>query len=287
VKLSPLAGVRLVALDLDGTLLPSSKILTDRAVGVLADVRAAGIDVTLATGKGWNHTRRYAEELGLTAPLVALEGAYVARAAAAGRAEGGDALASRTLPASTLRAVHDAVRGVDVGFFYCHDRWRTQVHRRLESWLPQIRIWDPHVDVVDAPASGDDDAPHAAFVFHLIGRPAEIAEAKNRVAALGLPDVEFFHAEFWNGHDQLHVRPAGVEKRTGLTHVLEHLGVAPSQMLAAGDWWNDVGMLRMAGVAVAPANAVEGVRDVAHHVTEQSCEDDGVVRFLEDALRTL
>jgi Cof subfamily protein (haloacid dehalogenase superfamily) len=280
---SPLRGVRLVALDLDGTLLPSSKVLTDRAVRVLSDVRAAGIEVTLATGKGWNHTRRYAEELGLTAPLVALEGAYVARRDAADDA----ALASRTLPASTLRAVHDAVRDVDVGFFYCHDRWRTQVHRRLESWIPQIRIWDPHVDVVDAPAPADDDAPHAAFVFHLIGRPAEIARAKDRVTALGLSDVEFFHAEFWNGHDQLHVRPAGVDKRTGLAHVLDHLGVAPSQMLAAGDWWNDVGMLRMAGVAVAPANAVDGARDAAHHVTEHGCEDDGVVRFLEDALRRL
>jgi Cof subfamily protein (haloacid dehalogenase superfamily) len=280
---SPLRGVRLVALDLDGTLLPSSKVLTDRAVGVLEDVRAAGIDVTIATGKGWNHTRRYAEQLGLTAPLVALEGAYVARADAADDA----ALHSRTLPASTLRAVHDAVRDVDVGFFYCHDRWRTQVHRRLEGWLPQIRIWDPHVDVVDAPAPHGDDAPHAAFVFHLIGKPAEIAEAKDRVAALGLPDVEFFHAEFWNGHDQLHVRPAGVDKRTGLTHVLDHLGVAPSQLLAAGDWWNDVGMLKMAGVAVAPANAVDGARDAAHHVTQHGCEDDGVVRFLEDALRRL
>jgi Cof subfamily protein (haloacid dehalogenase superfamily) len=281
--MSPLSGVRLVALDLDGTLLPSSKVLTDRAIGVLSDVRAAGIDVTLATGKGWNHTRRYAEELGLTAPLVALEGAYVARADSADDG----ALHSRTLSASTLRAVHDAVRDVDVGFFYCHDRWRTQVHRRLESWLPQIRIWDPHVDVVDAPASGDGDAPHAAFVFHLIGRPAEIVDAKSRVTALGLPDVEFFHAEFWNGHDQLHVRPAGVDKRSGLTHVLDHLGVLPSQLLAAGDWWNDVGMLRMAGVAVAPANAVGGARDAAHHVTEHGCEDDGVVRFLEDALRRL
>jgi Cof subfamily protein (haloacid dehalogenase superfamily) len=278
---SPLGGVRLVALDLDGTLLPSSKVLTDRAVGVLADVRAAGIDVTLATGKGWNHTRRYAEELGLTAPLVALEGAYVARADAA------DALHSRTLPAATLRAVHDAVRGLDVGYFYCHDRWRTRVHRRLEGWIPQIRVWDPHIDVEDVPSHGDDDEPHEAFVLHLIGRPAEIAEARRRVTALGLSDVDFFHAEFWNGHDQFHVRPAGVDKRGGLERVLDHLGVAPSQMLAAGDWWNDVGMLRMAGVAVAPANAVGGARDAAHHVLPHSSEDDGVVRFLEDALRRL
>jgi len=274
---SPLRGVRLVALDLDGTLLPSSKVLTDRAIGVLRDVRAAGIDVTLATGKGWNHTRRYAEELGLTAPLVALEGAYVARA-------DGDALHRRTLSDATLRGVHDAVRGLDVGVFYCHDRWRTRVQRRLDGWLPQIAIWDPHLDVYD---EHGDDAGHSAFVVHLIGRPDAVGAAHDRVAALALPDVEFFRAEFWDGHDQLHVRPAGVDKRSGLTHVLDHLGVAASELLAAGDWWNDVGMLRMAGVAVAPANAVGGARDVAHHVTERSCEDDGVVRFLADALRTL
>jgi Cof subfamily protein (haloacid dehalogenase superfamily) len=277
---SPLRGVRLVALDLDGTLLPSSKALTGRAIGVLRDVRAAGIDVTLATGKGWNHTRRYADELGLTAPLVALEGALVA-------SDAGRAIHRRTLPAETVTAVHDAVAGLDVGFFYCHDRWRTRVHRRLESWLPQIRIWDPHVDVTDGAPHADDAPPHGAFVFHLIGRPAPVAEAKARIAALSLPDVDLFHGAFWDGHDQLHVRPAGVDKRTGLEHALAHLGVAPHEMLAAGDWWNDVGMLEMAGVAVAPANAVEGVRAAADHVLGGTCEDDAVVRFLADALERL
>jgi len=275
---SPLRGVRLVALDLDGTLLPSSKVLTDRAVGTIRDLRAARIDVTLATGKGWNHTRRYAEELGLTAPLVALEGAYVATPA-------GEEVHRRTLPDATLRAVRDAVHELDVGSFYCHDRWRTHAHR-LDRWLPQIRIWDPHVDVADD-AAHRADARHAAFVYHVIGRPDAVSAAHARIAAMNLPDVEFFRGDFWDGHEQLHVRPAGVDKRSGLERVLDRLDVRPAELLAAGDWWNDVGMLRMAGVAVAPANAVQGVRDVARHVTSRTCEDDGVVRFLEDALRTL
>lgn len=280
---SPLEGVKLVALDLDGTLLPSSKVLTGRAVGVIRDLRAAGIEVTIATGKGWNHTRRYADELGLTAPLVALEGAYVATA----NAGDDDAIHSRTLTNAAVRAVHGAVGDLDVGFFYCHDRWRTLVHRRLEGWLPQLRIWDPHLDVTDGAPHSDEHPPHGAFVFHLIGRPDAVASAKERIAALDLADVELFHAEFWNGHDQLHVRPAGVDKRSGLVHVLGHLGLEPSQMLAAGDWWNDVGMLEMAGVAVAPANAVKGARDAADHVLPSTCEDDAVIRFLDDALRRL
>lgn len=279
---SPLRGVRLCALDLDGTLLPSSKVLTGRAVAVVRDLRAAGIEVTLATGKGWNHTRRYAEELGIEVPVVALEGGLVAEPGA-----GEDAsIHRRTLTAATLRAVHEATDRFDVGFFYCHDRWRTRAHRRLERWLPQIRIWDPHVDLTDeAPHDGADG--HAAFGFTLIGPPSAVASAHESVTALGLPDVDLFRAEFWDGHDQLHVRPAGVDKRSGLSHVLSRLGIGASEMLACGDWWNDVGMLGMAGVAVAPANAVRGVRDAAHHVLPHTCEEDAVALFLEDALRRL
>ena len=58
IERSPLDGIRLVALDLDGTLLPESKVLTPRATEVVAALGEAGIAVTLATGKGWNHCCR-------------------------------------------------------------------------------------------------------------------------------------------------------------------------------------------------------------------------------------
>jgi 5-amino-6-(5-phospho-D-ribitylamino)uracil phosphatase len=278
-RASPLTRVRLVALDLDGTLLPESKVLTDRAIGVVRDLRAAGVEVTLATGKGWNLTRRYAEDLGLTAPLVALDGALVARLDA-------EPLRRRTLSTSTLRTVDDAVRDLDVGFMYCHEGLRLAAHRRLERWLPQIRIWDPHVDMVECRA-GDETSPHAAFGFTLVGPPAAVADARRRVEALAPIDVDLLHAEFWGGHHQLHLRPVGVDKRSGLDHVLRDLGASWSEVLAAGDWWNDVAMLEAAGVAVATANALEGVRAVADHVLPRTCEEDGLARFLEDALATL
>jgi hydroxymethylpyrimidine pyrophosphatase-like HAD family hydrolase len=78
-----------------------------------------------------------------------------------------------------------------------------------------------------------------------------------------------------------------VDKRSGLTHVLSRLGVGASELLAAGDWWNDVTMLRMARVAVAPANAVRGVRDAAHHVLPHTCEEDALAHFLDAALKAL
>lgn len=276
--ISPLRGIRLVALDLDGTLLPASKVLTGRAIGVLRDVRAAGIEVTLATGKAWSLTRRYAEELGLTAPCVALDGSFVSTA-------GDRAIHRRTLAPDDVLAIHEAVLGIDVGWFYCHDRLGIRAHRRVERWMRHMRVCDVEIDVTDGAPHAADAPPHEAFGFTLIGQPDAVAAAHESVAALGISGVDLLPLEFWEGHRQLHVRPAGADKRHGLGFVLRDLGLAPSQMLAAGDWWNDVTMLEMAGVAVAPANAEQAVRDLADHVLPGTCEEDAVVAFLEEALR--
>jgi Cof subfamily protein (haloacid dehalogenase superfamily) len=275
---SALDGIRLVALDLDGTLLPAHKRLTQRARDVVGGLRDAGIHVVLATGRGWTHTELYARELGLPAPHVALEGALVAQTEAAG---GHRVLHRRLLPSSLIRRVGEATRDLPVGWFCCADDHRTLMSRRLEERLDQVRVWDPSV------TAHDDwpDAARAGFILHLVGPPDAIRTARERIHALGLDDVEHFHAEFWDGFEQLQVRPGGIGKHTGLAHVLRELGVAPGEMLAAGDWWNDVEMLRMARVAVCPENAVPGVRKLAHHVAPGTCDDDAVIRFLDRALR--
>lgn len=277
---SPLAGVRLVALDLDGTLLPSDKRLTARAVRVTHDLREAGIDVTLATGKGWNLTREYALELGLTAPVIALEGAFVARATP----EGAQPVRSHTLSRATRELLHDLVHDLELGWFFTHTGQRTRMHLRLAHRRDQIALWDPHLDTVDEPLHDHHEEP---FVVHLVGDPERVNEAHERVRGDVLAGVQLFHAEFWDGYHQLQIRAAGVGKHTALAHTLEHLGHASCELLAAGDWMNDVEMLRMARVSVSFAHAPPPVRDAADIVLADSSDDDAIVRFLEDALARL
>ncbi len=274
---SPLGGIRVIAIDLDGTLLPASKRLTDRARRVIGELRAAGLHVTLATGRGWPHTQRYAQELGLTEPVVALEGALVARTS-------GDAIHCATLPHATLRHVQSTTAGLDLGFFYCHSGRRTLADKRLEPFVEAIRIWDPDVDLIESlPA----DPEHDPFVFHLVGPPDPIEDALARLADDLPPDVDLVHAPFWDGHHQLQVRPSGTSKEGGLEHVLRELGATKDELLACGDWWNDVEMLDMAAVAVVPGDAVDGVKERADYVLAETSEEDAVIAFLEDALKIL
>ncbi|MEW6750527.1 MAG: HAD family hydrolase [Candidatus Latescibacterota bacterium] len=280
---SPLAGIRLVVLDLDGTLLPSSKRLTDRARRVVGDLGAAGIAVSLATGKGWNLTDAYAAELGLETPQVALEGALVAHPGFH-RDPGGTPLHRATLSVEELRRLAAAIHGLDLGFFFCTDHWRIRAHPCMAEHLQQVQIWDPVVEFAAAVLDGE---AREAFVLHLVGRREPVTEARRRIEALGLAGAETIHWEFWKGLDQLQVRRAGTGKHTGVAHVLRALQLGPGEVLACGDWLNDVEMLRAARVAVAPADSAPEVRALAHHVLPETCEEDAVPRFLESALAGL
>lgn len=276
---SALRGISLVALDLDGTLLPASKRLTDRARGVVRDLGDAGISVALATGKAWALTERYALELGLHSPHVALEGALVAEARPDGPAR---TIHERTLDTDLLRRIHDTVADLRLGLFVCTDRLLTRATPHLSDRLDQIRVWDPEVVLFER---WPDEA--RGFILHLVGVPDAVAEARRRVETLDLAHVELFHAEFWDGYDQLQVRPHGIGKHIGVRHVLDAKGLGPDALLAAGDWWNDVEMLRMARVSVAPSNAIEAVRAAVTHVVPGTSEDDAVIRFLEGELARL
>ncbi len=272
-----LRGIRLVALDLDGTLLPSDKKLTDRAKRVVSDMKASGIHVVLATGRGWTHAAEYAGQLGLNAPHVTFEGALVAENLADG---GVRVLHRKILPSDLIRRVNAAVHDLGVGWFCCADDGHTKASHHLGDRIDQVRIWDPNVTV-------HPHWPHEAdhgYVLHLVGPPSAVKAARERVHALGLDDIDHWEAEFWDGFDQLQLRPGGIGKHAGLAHVLADLGLGPHEMLAAGDWWNDVEMLTMAGVALCPENAVDGVKAVADHVAPGTSDDDAVIRWLERAL---
>jgi Cof subfamily protein (haloacid dehalogenase superfamily) len=261
---------RLIALDLDGTLLPASRELTARSRAALRAMEDLGTTVTLATGKFLHLASRYRQELGLRTTVVALDGARLGD-------DGGEVIEScipRGIAEEILGRYCDPSRE---GFI---DDGADRVVVRAEGeGLPRVvELW------------GEDSTRVADLRGHLRGDPAILALYGER------PEMEAIASEIgpryrelrllvtdsiWVGKTRLTLQPAGTSKGSGVRHLLDLHGFEPGECMVFGDWHNDIHMFEIGGVSVAMANAVDELKAAAGIVLEHTCEEDGVACFLE------
>ena len=251
---------RLAALDVDGTLVDETNALSPavrEAVRALAD---AGVAIVVATGRALPGAAEVIERLGLDDGLaVTSNGAVVVGYRPF------DVLHSVTFDASeavrrVLERVPDALVAVEeVGVGY-------RVNVPFPEGEVSGRITVEHVDsLVSEP------------VTRVVIRAPEhdAAEFAEVVKGLGLTNTNYYIGyTAW-----LDLAPQGVSKASGLEIVCARLGVAPADVLAVGDGFNDVEMLEWAGRGVAMGQAPEPVRAVADDVTG-SVAEDGLVAEL-------
>ncbi|MHC4859379.1 MAG: HAD family hydrolase [Planctomycetota bacterium] len=264
---------RLIALDLDGTLLPRSKALTARTRAAVRAVRDAGVQVVLATGKTFQLAARYTDELGLAGPVIALDGALVRDWPS------GETHLARVLPAGAALEALASLDGLALSPFFADGGDRLVVHRELESWLWFLEVYSDRLHVSPRPASELSGDP---FFVALLGPHAAVSEGRRRLGPFEENGLEVFTEAFSHrGFSLLVLRPR-VDKGHALRHVASGLGVRREEVAAVGDWKNDVGMVEWAGTGLAMANADPEVLAVADIVLPGDSEADAVAAWLEE-----
>jgi len=261
---------RLIALDLDGTLLPASRRLTPRSRAVLRAMEELGTTVTLATGKFLHLAGRYSQELGLRTTVVALDGARLGTE----RGEVIESCIARETAEEILDRYCDPSRQ---GFI--DDGADRVLMRAASEGLPRVvELW------------GEDSARVDDLRGHLRGDPAILALYGERPEIEGIaseigpryPQLRLLVTDsIWVGKTRLTLQPAGTSKGSGVRHLLDLHGFQPEECMVFGDWHNDIHMFAVGGVSVAMANAVDELKAVAGVVLEHTCEEDGVACFLE------
>jgi 5-amino-6-(5-phospho-D-ribitylamino)uracil phosphatase len=240
---------RLVALDIDGTVVDHDGALPEavrKAVGTVLD---ADVPVVLATGRSWHGTRPVFDELGLPpGPSVASNGAVVVsyppqeiRKAVTFDPRQVIKKVVQFAP-GTLIAVEEIGRGYRLNdHFPGGDLTGEMIIESIEqlSARPVTRI------ILRDPDRSDED-------FTSLARH------------LGLQGVTYFVG--WSAW--LDIAPLGVNKASALQDVANDLGVDPADVLAFGDGRNDIEMLRWAGRGVAIGDAPEDVQEAADVVTD-------------------
>jgi Cof subfamily protein (haloacid dehalogenase superfamily) len=260
-------GTRLVASDLDGTLLLPDETVSDRTRAALAAARDAGITVVLVTGRPPRSLGPIAERIGVGGIAICANGAVVWD------------LDAKTMVDSTplaaelaTRLVH-ALREAIPGALFAVE---------LEGGFGREAGWSDGLvatpaDVLEADALELITGPVSKLLVRHPTMPfAEVAERARR--AVGDDAVAT-----WAGLRLVEISAAGVTKAFALERLCRRLGIAASEVVAIGDMPNDLAMLDWAGTAVAVANAQQSVLDAADEVTAANV-DDGVALVLERIL---
>jgi Cof subfamily protein (haloacid dehalogenase superfamily) len=262
--------VRLIATDLDGTLLRSDgATVSERTRRALAAARDAGITIVLVSARGPVGVGEVAEIAGCDGLAICSNGALVldlgSREVVRHRPLAAD-LAARVVRALRARLPDVCFATETEGVFALEPTFEG-------AWA----WWEPPQGTRYANALELVAAP----VTKLIARDATCSVAE--LAAAAREVVSDSAAVSVSGESVVEISAAGVNKAVALKELASELGVEAADVVALGDYPNDLPMLAWAGRSIAPANAHPDVLARVDEVTESN-DDDGVALSIERLL---
>lgn len=260
--------IKMIALDLDDTLLDSELNISPACVRAIRAVRQKGAIITLSTGRMFRSALPYAEKLGIDVPIITYQGAWVKNSLSS------EVLYYRPVSRELARQVMNYFRHQGVHFHcYFNDELC------IESLSPEAddyarlagveaRLYDDLIAALD-----DYDTLKIMAVSHNVQHLLAMEkELKDKFAQqLYVTRSKPFYLE---------VMDRSVGKALALELIAGHYGIKSSQVMAVGDSFNDLDMIKWAGLGVAMGNAIEEVKEAADFVTFSN-DEEGVTEALQ------
>ncbi|MCA1593155.1 MAG: Cof-type HAD-IIB family hydrolase [Acidobacteria bacterium] len=279
--------IRLIALDLDGTLLNSRGEVSERNGRAIAEARKRGVAVALVTGRRFRDARPLALALGLDVPVIAHNGALTKHARtletvaailmpreaahaciSVGRAHGADALVS------------DDHTGAGV-LVYDHISVGNEALAKYIAWSRRVVGEEAAAAIRRVPSLVeylDHDPLHVAFSGNCSAMERLSAEMERELGASVKLLLTLYPTMDFALLDILH--PAA-SKGAGLAAVAAEQGLGREEVLAVGDNLNDLEMLEYAGTGVCMGNAQPLLRERPDFHATATNDEDGVAQAIE------
>ena len=265
---------RLVAVDMDGTMLRRDKTIGEQTVRAVNTALACGIEVLIATGRSRAQVERYLELFPDMRYLVCSGGAVIYDMKA-----GWKKVASNEIPVEIVFSILKFAESVDCfpimtvdgKSVYLREKADFAADYGLGAYVYEMRNFGTPVDCL---YDWFEAAPKAAEAISLYFRDYDSRCAVTE--ALGQYPLHFAFPR----EPGVEISLSTANKGFALQALCELLHIPLQETMAIGDSDNDVPMLRIAGMAVASGNAPDVVKGYAHYVTAD-CNHDGVGQALE------
>lgn len=275
------SAIRLLAVDIDGTLLGADFRITEANLAALRRAHAAGIEVMLVTGRRHTFAMPVAEQLGFDLWLISSNGAVT-------RSSRGELFHRDLLPAEIARRLctyMSAFRGCCVVTFDKEVKGALVIER-MDELTGSIARWieknEPYINVVVPLEDAFSEDPIQTM---FCGPVARMKEAEEHLLAGGFESEITVLKTQYDARDLtiVDVLNYGCSKGHALRRWAEYRGIVPAEIMAIGDNYNDVEMLEYAGIPVIMGNASADLKQNGWLETKSNLES-GVAAALEQVL---
>ena len=259
--------MRLAAIDLDGTLLRSDGTISQRSRDAIRAVRDAGILVVIVTARGPASVTDVAHDAGIVGSAICSNGGLIVDLATGGVVR--ERLLETEVATRLVHALRERIPGIV--FAVEHEAFSHEPGFAAWGWEPPIgtRVADA-IELLEDPTT-------KLILRHADHEVDAIAAVARELAGDGATVVQ-------SGGEAVEVTAVGVNKAAGLAELAAEHGIEAADVVAFGDYPNDVPMLAWAGRGIAVANAHADVLAIADEVTTSN-DDDGVAIVLEQLVR--
>jgi len=255
--------IRLIGIDVDGTLLDSEGRMPDANREAIADAVAAGIHVALVTGRSYPFARPVAEPLPDAITLIVSNGAVE-------RSTSGVTLARRLLDRIIARAVLEATRPYRdaAALIFDRDEGRQVIFETMDwEHAGRKNYWTRNQSLIEQCVPLEEALVEDPIQVMFNGGAAamrELADTLRRDAVdFAVSLTEYVHRDF----SLIDITAPAATKGRALAWRAAQLGLTRDEVMAVGDNFNDLEMLEYAGTPVVMANAVEGLKQRGWHIT--------------------
>lgn len=267
--------VRLIALDLDDTLLNSQREISDENVAALRECAKKGIYVVLCSGRAEEAILPFVRRLEIAGSqagryLIAINGCSIFDLHERRQ------IFCRKVEPEILKRTNEIAKSYGL----C-----SEVYTPDTIYYPEYNEWTK-LDVDLCGLKGvvveDYDALlEQPFVKMLVpGEPEKLLKLQDQLRTeFGNRAVIFISKPYF-----LEILPPACGKGEGVSWLAEHIGIPVETTMGFGDSWNDESMLRMCGYGVCMKNGADGVKQIADYVTDKTNDESGVADFIQKHL---
>jgi Cof subfamily protein (haloacid dehalogenase superfamily) len=260
-----------VFLDMDGTLLRSDHSVSDETIRKISKLTSAGVRVVLVSARPVNAVLPTFRNMGLPeqTPLITLNGSYVVQS--------GEPILDVRIDLNTTALVTREVRPYSATIaYYLQREWFSEVRDAWTDHEQKIMDVPVRVEPIDRMIEEWTQRGIGPNKMMVMSEPGNIGDIQRHLRGLFNGRLNIYPSKT----TYLEVMDSRGSKAGAVQFVSERMGLSPSEIVAIGDNYNDIGMIEFAGLGIAMGNAPDDIKVLADDVTDTN-NNDGVRKALE------